>query len=309
MKAVKSMQATISSFVLSKTARAMTNLAFQAVAVDIDGTLLNDAKEIPLANKAALTEFRAAGGTVILVSGRLPISVCWHAELLELDAPFIAMNGAYTGQGRKMLTGKTFATSSVLQFLALCRQKQLYCHIYTNNDMYYDTPDQWNEDWTQRNFAWLEGQPRRTTRYVSDKDICLGRRVADLSDFVNDEGPDVYKLAVFAEHSLQDEWQAFELLPEMSVTSSDLSYNLEIMPAGVSKGSALLALANRLGIAAASILAIGDNYNDISMLQAAGFGVAMGNAPKAVQRQAKQITSSNNEAGVAAAVLRWAYAR
>lgn len=303
------MQAAISSSVLNQTARAMTNLAFQAVAVDIDGTLLNDAKEIPIANKTALTDFRTAGGTVILISGRLPISVCWHAELLELDAPYIAMNGAYSGQGRKMLTGKTFSASSVLQFLALCRQKQLYCHIYTNNDMYYDTPDQWNQDWTQRNFAWLEGQPRRTAKYLSDKDVCLGRRVTDLAGFVQNERPDIYKLAVFAEHSLQDEWQAFEVLPEMSVTSSDLSYNLEITPAGVSKGSALLALADRLGIAAASILAIGDNYNDLSMLQAAGLGVAMGNAPEAVQRQAKQVTRSNNEAGVAAAVLRWAYVR
>lgn len=284
-------------------------LVYRAVAIDIDGTLLNDEKEVSVANWQALADFHAAGGIVILNSGRLPVSVRWHAELLGLDAQFVAMNGAYIGQGRQMLFGQSFLTESVLAFLALCRERQLYCHIYTQSDMYFDTPGRWNENWTVRNFAWLAGQPRDSAHLWADPGVCLGRQVENLTDFVRNSNPAIYKLAVFSDCSLAEEWRAFEAIPGVTVSSSDVSLNLEMAPAGVSKGSSLLQVADLLGLGADQIIAIGDNYNDISMLQAAGLGVAMGNAPAAVRRQAQQVTGSNNQSGVAEALARWAYVR
>ena len=74
------------------------------------------------------------------------------------------------------------------------------------------------------------------------------------------------------------------------------------MKAGVTKGRALMTLAEGLSIEREEIIAIGDNYNDISMLEYAGFPVAMGNSVEPLKRVAKFVTSSNDEDGVAKAL-------
>ena len=91
----------------------------------------------------------------------------------------------------------------------------------------------------------------------------------------------------------------------LHVTSS-WNDNLELMPQGVGKGAALLELADRLQIAREQTMAIGDFDNDLDMVQAAGVGVAMGNASPAVLRAAAFVTADNDHDGVAQAVLRFA---
>jgi len=81
--------------------------------------------------------------------------------------------------------------------------------------------------------------------------------------------------------------------------------NLEVMDKGVSKGSAVKLLCERLGINSDEVMAIGDNENDLSMIKFAGVGVAMGNAEDMVKEQADFITSSNDEDGVALAIEKY----
>ena len=82
--------------------------------------------------------------------------------------------------------------------------------------------------------------------------------------------------------------------------SSD--YFLELVPLGVNKGSALARLLGVLGMTPQDLIAIGDNYNDLEMIELAGTGVAMGNAPEDIQRRADFVTRSNAEDGVAYAL-------
>ena len=82
--------------------------------------------------------------------------------------------------------------------------------------------------------------------------------------------------------------------------SSD--YFLELVPLGVNKGSALARLLDVLGMTPQDLIAIGDNYNDLEMIELAGTGVAMGNAPEDIQRRADFVTRSNAEDGVAYAL-------
>lgn len=79
---------------------------------------------------------------------------------------------------------------------------------------------------------------------------------------------------------------------------------LEITHLGVDKAAALLALGQRLGIAPTEMVAIGDQENDMAMLQVATLGIAMGNAPPVVQAVADWVTDTNNRDGVAAAIER-----
>ena len=280
---------------------------FDCVAVDIDGTLLNDTKEIPLANKQALADFSEAGGTVILISGRLPVSVHWHAELLGLNGYYVAMNGAVIGKGHKISWSRPFEPSATLEFLQACRSRSLYCHFYTYDTLLYDQETQWNQNWTERNAAHLEGGRSLPPGSLPSWRMPLARKVVDLADIILRENQAIYKTAVFSDSPLREVWEELGNITGLTVTSSDLSSNLEVAPAGVTKGSSLLRLVKMLGISPQKVMAIGDNYNDISMLQAAGLGVAMGNAPKDVRRSAHQVTASNEEAGVAQAIWRWAY--
>ena len=79
-------------------------------------------------------------------------------------------------------------------------------------------------------------------------------------------------------------------------------YFIELLPIGIDKGLALKRLLPRLGMTTANLMAFGDSYNDITMLQAAGLGVAMGNAEEAVKAVADYVTDSNEADGVATAL-------
>ena len=95
------------------------------------------------------------------------------------------------------------------------------------------------------------------------------------------------------------------MLPGLEVTSS-WSMNLELMPAGVNKGMAVAALAQRLGIGPEHVMALGDYDNDVSMLAYAGVSVAMANASEQARAAAGYHTLSNDEDGVAHAIRRYA---
>ena len=110
------------------------------------------------------------------------------------------------------------------------------------------------------------------------------------------------------EEKLERVRQALSALPGLDVTSS-WSMNLELMPAGVNKGMAVAALAQRLGIGPESVMALGDYDNDVSMLSYAGVSVAMANASERARAAARYRTLSNDEDGVAHAIQRYALAQ
>ncbi len=89
--------------------------------------------------------------------------------------------------------------------------------------------------------------------------------------------------------------------PGVNVTTSGASF-VELTPSGADKGSALARLCDRIGIAAAEVVAFGDNQNDLTMLAWAGRGIAMANAIDLVKDQADEVTASNSDHGVAAVV-------
>ena len=98
---------------------------------------------------------------------------------------------------------------------------------------------------------------------------------------------------------------ALKALPGIDVTRSGPN-NIEILPHGVDKAVGIRDMAGKYGIPAENVMAVGDEENDIPMLDAAGWPVAMGNAAEEVKRHARFVTLTNDEAGVAAAIRRLA---
>lgn len=288
----------------SDSRRWQRNPNFKLIALDIDGTLLNEHKEITLANVQALQAFQAAGGKAVLTSGRLPRSVQWHTQLLGLDTPFAALNGAILGSGDQIIEGVAFERAAVLNFLEYCRSGGLYCHIYTSEGMVFDQPAHWNEHWSEQHLARLEGQlpPWEWRAHINE--YCPAQRVEDLVKWVKSTQQPIYKMAVLSDVSLATAAEGLKKIRGLDVTSSD-PRNLEICPEGVSKGLALQRLAAMLGVAMSHVVAIGDNYNDASLFDVAGLSVAMGNAPEEIQQRAKVVTKSNCESGVAWAIRHW----
>ena len=171
--------------------------------------------------------------------------------------------------------------------------------------MIFDTPACWNEHWPEQNLARLEGQQPPAEWVLRVREYCPALLVDDLAEWVKTAREPIYKMAVLSEYSLVETARELDQILGLSVTSSD-PRNLEICPTNVSKGAALCQLAELLAIKPEQIMAVGDNYNDLSLFGVAGLSVAMGNAPELVQQQAQVVTKSNNESGVAWAVHQWA---
>jgi len=91
---------------------------------------------------------------------------------------------------------------------------------------------------------------------------------------------------------------------KLQVTNSSPT-NLEVNPYGISKANALEKVCERIGITMDNVMAVGDSLNDIAMIESAGIGVAMGNAQETVKKAADWVTNTNNEDGVAKAILQF----
>ena len=154
----------------------------------------------------------------------------------------------------------------------------------------------------------------RTTLPQSLKDYITGTReyVEDVLGMAEHMGAGIQKVTMNfyrnPEGDLQDREQVKKILseyPELAVVSGGFD-NLELTRADTNKGRTLRFMADLLGIPLEETMAVGDTENDLSIIRAAGLGVAMENAGRAVKENADVVTRSNDEGGVAYAIEQWA---
>lgn len=280
-------------------------LKYQAIAIDIDGTLLNDEKKISSQNYQAIRRYVEAGGKVILTSGRLPISVGWHAKLLGLENLYISLNGTIITY--RKITKKSFIElPAAIEFIKYCKNQQLYCQLYTSNGIIVDKLCSWNIGWSEKNAAWLDNNTSMPSNMKKIGNYCPIQFVDDFTHYLSSKNPSIHKIVVLSSYPISNSINNIPTIPNITITSSDAS-NLEIIPLGAGKGSALLQLCGKLAIEPKNIMAIGDNCNDLSMFNSAGLSIAMGNAPQEVKNTAHHVTLTNNDSGVAYAINTWAY--
>lgn len=124
--------------------------------------------------------------------------------------------------------------------------------------------------------------------------------IRETEDFVKAVNQEVVKVLMLENPEyLRNVYEklSHELGDKLSLTISK-PYFLEIMDKGIEKSAALLHICNKLGIKTEQLIAFGDSYNDLSMLTAAGLGIAMGNAREDVKKQSDYVTDGNNEDGI-----------
>jgi Cof subfamily protein (haloacid dehalogenase superfamily) len=284
-------------------------LKYKMLATDLDGTLLNEQREIDEENIEAIHEYRDRGGRVVICSGRSPLSTRWIANTIGLKGePIIAYNGAVIlDENGEISEQSVFRHDLIMSFWELCEGEGIYAHFYEGDTLLVPSETKWNKNWIENNILALEKTGANLEERESFRGRCQVKKVDDFYRYVKSNQPVITKIAVFNdEGKLADFSKAIDKqVGGMEISSSFNFLNLEISPAGVSKASSLLKLGDKHDIHISQIAAIGDNFNDSLMLSAAGLGIAMGNAPEEVKELADQVTGSNHEAGVAQAIRRF----
>ena len=263
------------------------------VGLDLDGTLLNEKKELTPYTRRVLRKALDSGIVVLVATGRP-----WMGVPEELRT-FPGMRYALTSNGARIVNT---ADGSVLEEHLLSpelgKRALEICGKYdTLQEIYFDGQGYVSEE----KLAQVENYHRnpnmweylRTTR----------KPVPDLMELLEKENRGMDKAqALFADmEERKRAWEELEQVDGLTLVGS-LRYNIEINAAGVNKGSGLIRLGELLGIRREEIMACGDGDNDTVMLREAGFGVATANAEEQVKEAADYITDSNEEDGVAKAI-------
>lgn len=261
---------------------------YRLLVLDLDGTLTNSRKEITERNREALLRAQEAGVKVVLASGRPTYGIAPLADALQLDH-FGGFVLAYNGGEIIDWKTKELLYANVLpeEVLPVLYRKAsahgLPILSYDGENILTEHPD----DVYVGKEAFLNKMPVKTAvDFLSE----LPRPVPKCL-IVGD--PDRL-IPVESELSL-------ELQQKISVYRSE-PYFLELVPLGIDKARSLAVLLEKLGMTREEMVAVGDGYNDLSMIQYAGMGVAMANAQEPVRKAADFVTLSNDEDGVAAVV-------
>ena len=263
------------------------------ICLDIDGTILNSRHEITSHTRTVIRAASKRGIPVVLISARMPKAMVFLKDELGLKDPIACYGGGLilAGDGT-VIESKTLETPLVWEVSRLADSMGIHVSYYRNDEWCVDEMDEW---------ARQEGLITHYMATVCDTEAMMDRWEAD--------GTGPHKLLLTAE---ADRILAFmkqferEGWPQMEVYRSKDTY-LEVMPAGVGKKETVERLCRLYGILKEQVLAAWDNDNDISMIQYAGMGVAMGNAREEVKKYADFVTLSNDEDGVAYAIEKYVF--
>ena len=268
------------------------------IAFDLDGTFLNDKKEIPPENLEAIKAAAAKGIHIVPATGRLHIGVHEAIKALPFVRYFILVNGA---QVYDAVENRTIYKGEIPLDMAL----SVIDYMETLPVIY---------DCYQNGCGWMSQHMfDRIEDYVENPAMQAAvrrqrRPVPDLRTTLIERGESVQKQQMFFKDIEEMRSQRDEILPrlfpELLHTTSVVT-NIEINHVSAGKDKGLEALCRHLGFGLENAMAFGDGTNDSCMLRAAGLGVAMSNADEAVLAVADYVTGSNNEAGVAEAIRRF----
>ncbi|AJS57277.1 Cof-type HAD-IIB family hydrolase [Paenibacillus sp. IHBB 10380] len=281
---------------------------YELLALDMDGTLLNPDKQITPAVHDALATWLHNGGRLTIASGRFPASVWLHAKATEMNFPLIALNGSVivnegTGQ---LISGKPLSPKHANQLIKLIESQGAYIHLYGYNVLYVNELNSINAQWPLANVVVTTDKPLTEENYRDQIGFIQVEPVDDLREFLSVRTEPIYKATIISDDSdlldkLMNELQTWNVF----VITRTGTRRFDVNPYGVSKQSALEYLCREHQIPSVRVAAVGDYDNDIEMLKWAGLGIAMGNAEEQVKQISSIVTSSNQEDGVAQAVLKY----
>lgn len=264
---------------------------YKAVFIDVDGTLIRSDHTLSIATIETIKKLRENNILVILVSARPLSGIRPIAAELDLqDNPLASLNGAFIAQGEKIIFDSAISADITVGVHEVLQN-------FDATDIYYQQ-DEWFSE-TKTFYTDYEQKITEVPVKIQPFDVTINQWRK------NNTAPN--KLLVISTEEIiceiqQRLQQVFK--SKLNVYTSKATY-LEIMNIDASKVNAVKFLTARYNIKQEEIIAIGDNYNDKEMIEFAGMGIAMGNAPDPVKAAANYITKTNNEDGVSLALARF----
>lgn len=268
-------------------------MSCKLICIDMDGTLLNDEKTINEENLVAIKKAHDKGVRIAVCTGRLFTSAKYFGDVIGVKAPIIASNGAYIREKdeERIIYKLELGVKNSIKIQDIVGKYKLR--------VYYNTADSViAANGFPKNYAYAKMNEKLK------EDFKIGLIDSkDIYKTIEEKGSEILKCICISEDGLDTYKAKKELLDlnEFEVVSSGED-NIEIMHKGNSKGRAVKELAEIFGISREEVMCIGDNENDLSMIEYAGIGVAMGNGSELVKKAADYITDTNNNSGVAKAI-------
>lgn len=256
------------------------------IVVDVDGTLINKKGELTQKTKNALLKVQEQGHKVVISSGRSQIGVLHYAKELKLDiyGGYIAnFNGAVVTDMKteKAIIDHRLEIEESKEIMKFAESVGLDYMVYFEDKVYTPKKD-----------------IIRLYEILSKNDRIKQVVIEDLSNKIDFKPNNI----LFSEEPGKIEGPALKIKEKYGndyTTIYSTPYFYELMPKNVSKGQAMLEIADILGIDYSNTIAFGDQQNDLSMIEKAGCGVAMGNAVEELKQKSDFITLSNDEDGIA----------
>ncbi len=263
-------------------------MEIKLIALDLDDTLLNNEHQLEARTIKAVKSLKKQGKIIVIATGRMYCAALAYAQELELTTPLITYNGAYVQNtsNQEIILHKPVAIEDAHDLLKEAKENKLHIQLYIDDRLF------------------VEKQNDLTDRYAAISGV-KAEAVGDLHDFIEQDPTKV--LIIEPDHERRkyyiDKFQK-KYAGRLEVTSSKNLF-IEFTAKDISKASALQIVAEKYNVEREEVMALGDGWNDLTMLKWAGVGVAMGNADPEVRAQADEVAEDHNQAGVASFLERF----
>lgn len=281
----------------------------QLIVSDMDGTLLNEKMEISETNAEAIRAAERKGIPFVIATGRGYTEAKPLLEEKDIQCPLISLNGGQMfNENGDIVKNVGLLKDSVRQMIDIIESQGLYYEMTTSKGIFSN-----NKAKRIETVASLLYELNADTTYKMAVALASARLEVmninytnDYSQLIEDETIEIIKVIVFSEGGqpiLNPLAKEINKLGELAITSS-FENNIEINHAKAQKGIAVKEMADQLNIPIENVMTIGDNNNDLSMLEVAGYSFAMANGTVEAKNAAKYSTSSNEKNGVGEAIMR-----
>jgi len=257
-------------------------MKIKLIAIDMDGTLLDDKLNLSERNKDKLNELLANGVYVVFATGRTYRAAKHYAKELIKDIPLITYNGALIKMSlsEKVVMSVPIPLEKAYKIISLGEKHDVYIKVYIDDKLYVE-----QETMEAIKFS----SEHRISYQVIDK---LKDNIAKQPFMI------VFKDSIEKITKVREELE-YQRDNTLSFTLST-PYSLEFSAPNISKANSLINLCNEMGITMNEVLSIGNSLNDLDMLKVSGIGIAMKNSDDELKRNWSNISQyTNNEDGVA----------
>lgn len=262
----------------------MQKINYPLIVSDFDGTLVNEDGTISEKNKTAIAAYVAAGGKFAISTGRMPSGILSSAKELGLKGAVSCCQGAIIMdiESEKVLSEGRIPLETTIKICQKMEEMNLHFHLYDLWDFYVNMDDE---------------ALKMYEKAVKSKGNVV--KEMPLSEFAKEKGLCSYKILAMVHP--KDNQKVLEALAQENFEGCEVTksaeYLVEVVNKNYSKGTAVEFLAKHFGVPLEKTIAVGDQWNDLPMIEKAGLGIAVQNADGCLKEKAGYICQNTNEQG------------